>query len=245
MMKSFARTRQLLGESDFAKLKRSSVAVFGLGGVGSYALEGLARAAVGTLRVVDFDTVKATNMNRQLLALVSTVGQLKTEVARCRVLDINPSCNVDVRTEFAHGETLESLLSPPVDVVIDAIDSVSAKVRLIQGALSRGLPVVSSMGAAVRTDPAMVRVGDISETQNCRLAKFVRKKLHKLGIRSGLRCVYSIEEARNKLACDDGDIEEAEFKRGRTRTPLGSISYLPAIFGLTAASEAIRIVLGR
>jgi tRNA A37 threonylcarbamoyladenosine dehydratase len=242
-MNAFARTVQLLGDEGFAKLRKARIAVFGLGAVGSFAAEALARAGVGYLRLVDFDTVKESNINRQLYALGSTIGKLKAEVACARIRDINSACTVDIRPVFADKDTREELLEPPLDIVIDAIDGLGPKIGLIHAAVSRGLTVVSSMGAAGRTDPACIRIGDISQSHTCPLARFVRKKLHRLGIYKGVQCVYSVERVRNTLASEDVAIEEETFEKGRTRNPIGSISYIPAIFGLMAAGEAVGMVL--
>lgn len=243
-MTHFARTLQLLGPEQLERLQSATVAVFGLGGVGSYAVENLARAGVGRLRLIDFDTVKPSNINRQLFALHSTVGRAKVAVARERVLDINPGCAVEVFEEFAGEENLETLLdrSPRTEVVVDAIDSLSPKVHLLAEAHGRGLPVVSSMGAAGALDPAMVRVGDLSETRMCPLARLLRKRLHRRGIFTGIRCVYSIE--RRTVGEPPSVRGDQTLERGRVRTPLGSISYMPALFGLLAASEAVRTVIG-
>jgi len=232
------RTEQLVGAGGVAALARASVTVFGLGGVGSYAAEALARAGVGSLRLVDFDVVHATNINRQLFALHSTVGRPKVEVALQRVLDINPSCTVRADPVFVDEAALEYLLDPAPDAVIDAIDGLASKVRLIRTAARRGHFIVSSMGAAGRFDCGAVTVGDLSETRNCPLARMLRKKLHKDGIYSGIRCVYSIEPADTGEPVDSDEMETASGK-GRPRTPLGSISYLPALFGIRAAGEVI------
>jgi len=240
----FARTKQLLGREGFERLARARVAVFGLGAVGSYAVEALARAGVGHLRLVDFDEVNASNINRQLYALSSTVGRPKVDVARERVLDINPECVVDARRVFVDGTTLPGLLEGPLDAVVDAIDSVAPKIHLLREAFTRGLFVVSSMGAATRLDPSAVTVVDISQTRVCPLARFIRKRLHRFGIAQGVRCVFSPEPPRNKLPAVEEDVEVTPQTRGRKRRPIGSISYVTGVFGLYAAGEVIRHVLG-
>lgn len=228
-----------------ARLRASTVAVFGLGGVGSFAVEALARAGMGRLRIVDHDTVQPSNLNRQLFALESTVGMFKADVAAERIRDINPTCVVETQRTFADWETVPGLLEPKPDVVIDAIDAVGPKSGLICTAVQSGIFVITSMGAAARTDIESVRIADISESYNCPLARYIRKRLHRKGIYEGVRCVFSPEGARNKqpvVAAADGD---PVLERGRPRVPLGSISYMPAAFGLSAAREAIRHILER
>ncbi len=245
-MHRFIRTELLLGPDAMARLRRARVVVAGLGAVGSYAVEGLARAGVGALRLVDFDTVHASNINRQLYALESTLGRLKVDVAASRVRDINPDCAVEALPLFVGADTVERVLDGAPDVVIDAIDSLSPKVQLLAAAARARLFTISSMGAATRTDPLALRVGDLAETEHCPLARLIRKRLRKFGVTGGIRCVYSIEPARRhaETACT-GAAEEAEaMPRGRTRRPLGSLSVLTGMFGLVAAREAIcRIAL--
>lgn len=237
----FSRTEQLIGKEAFAKLKHARVAVFGLGAVGSYAVEALARAGVGYLRLVDCDCIRPSNMNRQLYALESTLNRPKAEVARERVLDINPDCMIDALQAFVMKKTLDQLLSKPLDAIVDAIDSVSPKVELIAAAVRTGLPVISSMGAATRMDPTAIRLGDISETDVCPLARFVRKRLRRRGISRGVRCIFSVEEPANTAGPVDG--EEESFHQGRLRRPIGSLSYITGIFGLLSAYEVIKILV--
>jgi tRNA A37 threonylcarbamoyladenosine dehydratase len=239
--KRFHRTGLLLGEQALARLAKASVAVFGLGGVGSYAVEALARAGVGNLRLVDFDDIKYSNFNRQLYALEATVGRKKAEVAAERIAQINTACKVDARQTFADAASVPDLLSPRPDAVIDAIDSLSSKVALLSAAHGLGLPVITCMGASTRLDPFSVRVSDISESTMCPLARMVRKKLHAKGVFRGIRCVYSVEPADTVRASDPAEPEN--FVRGRPRPALGSISYMPAMFGILAASEAINMII--
>ncbi|MFH1477268.1 MAG: tRNA threonylcarbamoyladenosine dehydratase [Verrucomicrobiota bacterium] len=240
-MNRFCRIEQLLGRPALAKLKNARVAVFGLGAVGSYAVEALARAGVGYLRLVDCDVVRPSNFNRQLYALESTLNHPKAEVARTRVLDINSACTVEAHQAFVDGSTAQVLLTPPLDVVVDAIDGVTPKVALIAMAVRAGLKVVASMGAATRLDPSKIRVGDIAATDVCPLAKFVRKKLKAVGIVRGVRCIYSIEPPRNTtlLVAD----EPETFVKGRPRKPIGSLSYATGMFGLLAAYETIKMIV--
>ena len=240
-MRWFARTEQLLGPDALARLAAARVAVYGLGGVGSFAVEALARAGVGHLRLVDYDCCNATNINRQLLATHSSLGQPKVALAAARVLDINPACQVDPRQVFINGETVGGLMDD-LDLAVDAIDSLSSKVLLLEACCGRGLPVISSMGAGGRLDGAQVQCGDLDETRICPLARVVRQRLHRLGIRTGIRCVYSLEPARNTLPHDPQDAGE-HVGTGRPRTPIGTISYMPALFGLRVAQEAIALLL--
>ncbi|MDD3952035.1 MAG: tRNA threonylcarbamoyladenosine dehydratase [Desulfobacterales bacterium] len=241
-MRRFARLEQLIGTERTAVLTGSHVAVIGLGAVGSYAVEALARSAVGRLTLVDFDVVSPSNLNRQLFALESTIGMAKTEVARRRVLDINPQCRVQVRHVFVDGGNVRDELSCRPDVIIDAIDVVASKVDLLREAVSMNLAVISSMGAAARLDPSAVMVADLSRTRVCPLARIIRKKLQRFGVRTGIRCVFSTESAQNRLPVPDEDWEPSDT--GRSRAPIGSICHMPAIFGLRAAAEAVSHILG-
>jgi tRNA A37 threonylcarbamoyladenosine dehydratase len=257
-MSRFARTELLLGTEAMQTLARTRVLVAGLGAVGSYAVEALARAGVGFLRLVDFDVVHPSNLNRQLYALESTLDQPKVEVAAARVKDINPACTVEALRVFVEADTLPDILAPPLDVIIDAIDSLNPKIRLLQQSVQTGESVqtgafvVSSMGAATRTDPSAIRTGDIAQTRGCPLARLIRKQLRKLGVHEGIHCVYSTETPRNRVtdaARMQGEEEggrgpENVLRRGRDRTPLGSVSFLTGIFGLVAAREAVARVLG-
>lgn len=222
------------------RLKAARVTVVGLGAVGSFAVEGLARAGVGHLRLVDFDEVRATNINRQLYALHSTIGKSKAELARERVADINPECHVEVLRLFVDEQSAAQVVGGPRDVLVDAIDSLSPKVTLLQAAVREGVPlIISCMGAARRTDPQLIRVGDISETQKCPLARLIRKRLRQEGIASGIRCIYSVEPPQGGAVEESALREEEVVSRGRPRKPLGSLGCLTGIFGLYAAREAI------
>jgi tRNA A37 threonylcarbamoyladenosine dehydratase len=232
----------LLGEAALARLGASHVTIFGLGGVGSFAVEALARAGVGHLRLVDHDVVGPSNLNRQLFALRTTLGHPKAAVAAARVLDINPDCQVEACQTFIHTDTLPGLLTPRPDVMIDAIDSMTCKVALMRAAHDQGIPIISAMGAGGRTDSSQLFVGDLSDTRICPLAARVRKELRKAGITSGIRCVYSLEPADNKRTANPVDIE-AHRGPGRARRPVGTISYMPAIVGLKVAEEVLRLLL--
>lgn len=241
-MRWYSRSELLLGEAALARLAASRVTVFGLGGVGSFAVEALARAGVGHLRLVDHDVVGPSNLNRQLYALRSTLGLPKAEVAAARVRDINPDCEVDPRITFIHTDTLPDLLDPLPDVMVDAIDSMTCKVALLRTAHERGIPVLSAMGAGGRMDSSQLRVGDLSHTRLCPLAARVRKELRKAGITQGIRCVYSLEPADNKRPANPVDIEPHRGP-GRQRRPVGTVSYLPGIVGLRVAEEVLRLLL--
>ena len=241
-MDLFARTTQLLGSQNMEKIKKAKVAVFGLGAVGSFAMEALARTGIGNLNLVDFDTIDASNINRQLLALNSTIGSKKADLARERIHDINPRCRVNVQNAFINAQSLGDLLQQDIDVVVDAIDGLNSKVNLLVKAREMNLEIVSSMGAAGRTDISMIRTGDISETQVCPLARVVRQRLHRRGIYEGIRAVYSIEKPLNKQAYNAEDAKDPLSNHGRSRPPIGSVSWIPGVFGLSMASEVIKII---
>lgn len=242
-----ARLEMLVGEAGLARLREAHVAICGLGAVGSYALEGLVRAGVGRFRLADHDEIRPTNFNRQLLALDSTLGLPKVEAARRRVLDIRPECEVEAIRAFVHVESLERILAGPPDVVLDAIDALGPKAELIAAAVRRRIPIVSSMGAALRTDPMRVRVGPLAASCRCPMARRVRRRLKKLGVPLDFLCVWSDETTaglpEEALGDADSDTEEA-YRRGRQRRPLGSLPTLTGIFGLMAANAALRIILG-
>jgi tRNA A37 threonylcarbamoyladenosine dehydratase len=240
-MNRFARLHQLLGDAKFNRLKTAAAAVCGLGAVGSFAVEALARAGVGRLRLIDFDTIGISNINRQLLALDSTQGLAKVQVAATRVTDINPDCQVTACRGFIDDQSVGELLTPRPMVLIDAIDGLSSKVHLLRHAVSQQIYTVSSMGAAGRFDPAAIAAADIADTHTCPLARVVRKRLHRHGIRSGIRCIFSTEAPLNKLPAPAQDHEIAS--RGRSRTPLGSMVTITGMFGLWAAAEAIEYLL--
>ncbi len=233
------RTELLLGEADLDKLSWSNVLVIGLGGVGAYAAEMICRAGVGKMTIIDADEVDSTNINRQLPALTSTVGQSKAEVMSRRLLDINPRLKLDARELFVRDElTAEILDSADYHYVVDAIDSLSPKVNLIAKCIERNIPVVSSMGSGGKVDPSQITVSDISKSYNCRLAKAMRKRLHRMGIRKGFKVVFSPEDIPEHAVFGYEDEED-----GKTCSMVGTISYMPAIFGCTCASVVIRDLL--
>lgn len=237
-MDQHIRTQMLIGEEAMERIKNARVAVFGLGGVGSWAVEALARAGVGSLTLVDNDSVSVTNINRQLPALHSTVGRQKTEVLRQRVLDINPSCNVICRDEFFSAQTCSGWFFSGYDYIIDAIDTVKSKLLLIELANAVGTPIISCMGMGNRLDPTKITVSDISKTSYDGLARVMRKELKKRGIPS-LKCVWSTEEAVEPEQCDE------PLPEGCSRRSLpGSISFVPSTAGLVIAGEVIRDICG-
>jgi tRNA A37 threonylcarbamoyladenosine dehydratase len=231
----------LLGNESFERLSESHVAVVGLGAVGGYALEALARSGIGRLTVVDFDTIQPTNINRQILALESTIGLSKAAAAADRIADINPACRVDALELFVDEVSVEEIISRQPDIVVDAIDSLNPKVQLLKSCYLRGFQICSSMGAALRTDPLAVRAGDLSESNHCPLAKRIRKRLRKDQIASGITCVYSTERVEFDYTQEiDPQQIETGSERGRARNTLGSLPTITAIFGLVLANEVIK-----
>lgn len=231
MSSSFSRTALLIGQEGIARLSRSKVAVFGLGGVGSFVVEGLARSGVGTLYLIDGDVVEESNINRQVHALTTTLGRAKAEVLAERVKQINPKAEVfPVWEKYRPG--VKSCFWPrDVDYLVDAIDDVDAKVDLIVRAKNEGLPVISSMGMANRLDPLKLDLADISKTSCCPLAKIVRKKLKEKGVCSGVKAVYSREKPLLPGNC------------GGSSRLLGSVSFVPSVAGFIICSEVIKDLL--
>lgn len=231
------RTELLLGPEKLATLRRAHVLVVGLGGVGAYAAEMIARTGVGRMTVADADTVSLSNINRQLVALHSTVGLPKAEVLAARLRDINPAIELTTVEKYIRDEETYALLDAArYDYVVDAIDTLSPKLALIAATLERGMPLVSAMGAGAKTDPTRMEIADISKTHHCPLAHMLRKRLHKIGIRSGFQAVFSPEPIREgaMILCEEQN----------KKSNVGTISYLPALFGIGCASVAIRSLLG-
>ena len=227
------RTELLLGKDGVEKLKNASVLVVGLGGVGAMAAEMICRAGVGRMTIVDSDTVNETNINRQIIAMQSTLNLPKAEVLGKRLLDINPDLELTAICELLESDNTAKLLEEnSFDFVIDAIDTLSPKVFLIKSCIERNILIISSMGSGAKTDPSKIKIADISKTEYCALAKSVRQRLAKLGIRKGLPVVFSTECA------DKNAIVETDEKYKKSTT--GTISYLPAIFGCFLASYVIR-----
>ncbi len=242
----FTRLELLVGAAGRERLTRASVAVFGLGGVGSFAVEALVRGGVGHLTLVDFDTVARSNFNRQLHALEETVGRPKAQVMAERCRSINPDAEIRVVQEFYGPENAAALLAPGYDFVLDCIDNITAKLHLIQTCVERRLPIVVSMGAANKIDPTRVALADLSQTRICRLARVLRKELRRRGIDGGVPVVYSSEEFRPLSSSGGGRAPRgsgAEEYQQR-RVPLGSSSVVPPLFGLMMAGEVLRRLLG-
>jgi tRNA A37 threonylcarbamoyladenosine dehydratase len=237
----FGRTELLVGAGGLRRLQAARVAVFGMGGVGSFAVEALARSGVGALRLVDFDRVGPSNFNRQLYALHGTLGQPKVAVAAARVAEINPEAEIDAREAFFHADSAADLLATPLDFVIDAIDSLGPKCELLAQCVARGLPVISAMGAAARTDPAALRLGTVWDTEGCPLARKVRNTLRKRGVTAPIPAVYSLEPPRDTFdPADLGEQSEQYYQRGRARRILPSMGMLPGIVGLMAANFVVQ-----
>ncbi len=232
-----SRTQLLIGEPSLQKLMHAHVLVVGMGGVGSFAAEFICRNGVGAMTIVDGDTVDSSNRNRQLPALKTTEGQSKAELMAERLLAINPELKLTVVKEFIRPEAVQELLSVNYNYIIDAIDSISPKLKFMKAAYSKGMPLISSMGAGGKLDPLQLQVVDISQTYNCPFAQHLRKKLRQDGIREGIKVVFSPESpAKESLMMTDG----SNFKK----SAYGTISYLPATFGAVAASVAIRDIMG-
>ena len=233
-----SRTEMLLGAEALEKLKESHVLVAGLGGVGSWAAEMICRAGVGAMTIIDGDKITTANINRQLPALTSTTGRMKAEVVRERLLDINPSLKIRVIPEFIRDQRMIDILEEDeYDYVVDAIDTLSPKVFLIYHSLRLNFRIVSSMGAGGRYDPSAIRVADISETNFCNLARMLRKKLHKLGVNQGFAAVYSPEIVDKDLIVRGSD-------ESNKASSVGTMSYMPAAFGIVCASVVIRDLAG-
>ncbi|MDY0164071.1 tRNA threonylcarbamoyladenosine dehydratase [Desulfobotulus sp.] len=243
MNPAFSRIVQLMGKEAFERLQGARVTICGMGAVGSFAVEALARSGVGHLRLVDFDVVEASNMNRQLFALHSSLGQPKVALAAARVRDIAPGCTVEALNLFIDSDSLPRILDNAPHVVLDAIDGLNSKVMLIREALLQDLYIISSMGAATRYDPGAIQVADISKTHHCPLARMVRRRLHRFGIEKGLVCVFSPEPPQN---AEVPVVQRPETQtRGRTRTPLGSLAHVTGSFGLRMAGLALDRILER
>ncbi|MHB1629010.1 MAG: tRNA threonylcarbamoyladenosine dehydratase [Bacilli bacterium] len=245
MLHRFSRTELVIGPEGLDILRRAAVAVLGMGGVGSYTVEALARSGIGRLLLVDKDVVDITNINRQIPALTSTVGRPKVDVMAERVAAINPECVVETKRMFFMEDTADDIFSNRLDYVADAIDTVSAKIQLIRQCKARNIPIVSSMGAANKIDPTQFRVMDISETAVDPIARVIRRELRKYGIVNGLTVVCSLEEprppredVRRTVASDDPDLPR------KATHPPASIAFVPPVAGLLLASVIVRELVG-
>ncbi len=229
-----SRTQLMLGDNLVEKLMSKNLLVVGLGGVGGICAEMIVRAGVGKLTIVDNDTIDASNINRQIPALHSTVSQSKAQVLAARLLDINPLLDLTILEVFVENTSMQALIEKePWDYVVDCIDTLSAKVDLIKGCMDRKLAIVSSMGAGGKVDPSQIRVTDLSKSYECNLARYVRKRLQALGIKKGLKVVFSPEKP------DQSKIIESD-KVYPKKSIIGTLSYMPAVFGCTVASVVIR-----
>lgn len=230
-MYEFSRTEMLIGKEGVERLKNAKVAVFGIGGVGGYVCEALIRSGLGTIHLIDNDLISESNLNRQIIALRSTIGRLKTEVMAERLKDINPDVEIVRHDVFYLPETAEKFDFSEYDYVVDAIDTVSGKISLIERAKQSGTPIISAMGAGNKLDPTAFEVADIAKTSVCPLARVMRRELKKRGIEH-VKVVYSKEEPKRT---------EAEAENGKT--PPGSIAFVPSVAGLIIASEVIKDLL--
>jgi tRNA A37 threonylcarbamoyladenosine dehydratase len=231
------RTELLLGNEKLQILRNAHVLVVGVGGVGAYAAEMVVRAGVGSITIADADKVSESNINRQLVALHSTVGREKCDILAERLKDINPELNITIVNRFIKDDETDALLdSAKFDYVVDAIDTLSPKLALIKGALDRSIPLVSSMGAGAKTDPTLMEIKDIAKTHHCPLAHMLRKRLHKIGIKRGFWAVFSPEPIREgaMILCEEQN----------KKSNVGTISYIPALFGIGCASVVIRDLIG-
>ena len=226
----FSRTRMLLGDAAMDRLQNARVAVFGVGGVGGHVVEALTRSGVGALDLIDSDRVELSNLNRQIIATQGTLGMLKVDAAKARVLSINPDCQVQTHPIFFLPETADQFDFTQYDYVVDAIDTVAGKLQLIEAAMAAHVPVISAMGAGNKLDPTAFRVADISETSVCPLARVMRRELRKRGIEH-VKVVYSTEPALSPAPADE--------ETGRRSTP-GSVAFVPAVAGLVLAGEVIK-----
>lgn len=234
----FSRTALLLGDDAINKLKTKHVAVFGLGGVGGYVTEALARSGVGKITVTDNDVVSESNINRQIIALTSTVGKKKTELWKERIKDINPSAEVETLDMFVGRENADEIDFSAFDLVVDAVDTVTAKLVIIEKAKKAGCKVISAMGTGNKTRPELFRISDVSKTSVCPLARVMRKELKARGI-TGVKVLYSTEDAVKPA--ENADVRAENVKR---RALVGSLPYVPSVAGLLIAAEAVRELLG-
>lgn len=233
-MESFKREIMLIGDEKFQRLQSSKILIFGVGGVGGYVCEALVRSGIGSFTLVDHDRVSESNINRQIIALHSTIGEYKVDVMKQRMLDISSDCHVEVKKMFYLPDNKEEIHFQEYDMIIDCIDTISAKLDIICEAHRLHIPLISSMGAGNRLDPLQIKVGDLFETSYDPLAKVMRRELRKRGIHK-CRVVYSTEKARTPLFTD-----ERELRETNRRSIPGSSAFVPAAFGLVIAAEAIK-----
>lgn len=239
MLKQFSRTELLLGEDAMNRLEEARVAVFGIGGVGGYTVEALVRSGIGAVDLIDDDKVSLTNLNRQIIATHKTIGEYKVDVMRERILDINPACRVVTHKCFYLPETKQQFDFSQYDYVVDAVDTVTAKLQLVQEAQEYNVPVISSMGAGNKLDASAFEVADIYETSVCPLAKVMRRELRKRGIEH-LKVVYSREEAKQPQKDIGKADEDAGHSGVQRRAVPGSVAFVPSVAGLMIAGEVIK-----
>jgi tRNA A37 threonylcarbamoyladenosine dehydratase len=233
----FDRVVDFFGRDSFQKIREADVGVIGLGGVGCHAAAALARSGIGIIRLVDFDRLTETSLNRNPMAGLSDCGGYKVDIVANHLRRTCPDTRVETITEFFHSDTADSILTPVPDAVVDAIDSLNPKAALLEYCVEQRIPVFSSMGASGRRDPSHVRTGDISQTKGCPLAKQLRKYLRKRGITSGIRCAYSTEPAGEHSL--PPDMDDLMLKRGRVRNRISSLMIMPGIFGYALAGMVL------
>lgn len=231
MMNRFLRTSLLLDEEKMKRISDSHVMIFGVGGVGGYVVEALVRSGVSKISIIDNDTVNITNLNRQIIALESTVGRVKVDVIKERILAINPKCVVLTYNEFITDKNIDEIDFDGVTYIVDAVDTITAKIAIIKKAKDLNIPVISSMGAGNRLDPTQIKIGDINQTKNCPLAKTMRYELKKREIKN-VKCIYSLELPV--------ELTKRVVNPENNKIVIGSIAYMPSIFGLMIASEIIK-----
>ena len=244
----FARSIMFYGPEGFQRLQGAFVAVVGLGGVGAYAAEALVRAGIGRLRIIDCDVIKATDVNRQLIALSTNLGQSKVDAAAARLLSINPALQLDARQDFFHMDTADALITLDLGFVIDAIDSLNPKAALLTHCRQHGIPVISALGASSRTDPFQIRMASLDDTSVCPLARALRRHLRSRKLPTDMPVIYSTEPPTVGIhECPEAEETHSEgpYERGRKRRALPSISTIPGIIGLMAANYVIFTLLRR
>ena len=234
MLNQFSRTELLIGKEGIEKLQNAKIAIFGIGGVGSFVVEGLARAGVGNFILIDDDKVCLTNLNRQIIATRKTIGKNKVEVARDRILEINPNANVEIHQEFFMPDS-DEILDETVDYVVDAVDTVTAKIELVVRANKLNIPIIACMGTGNKLDPTKFEITDISKTKMCPLAKVMRKKLKEKGIKK-YKVLYSTEEP----SVPDQELEKECVKGTNKKQVPGSVSFVPSVAGLIIAGQVIK-----
>lgn len=242
MSNQFERTEIIIGEENLEKLKKSKVVIFGIGGVGSYVLEALARVGIGNFILIDKDKIDITNINRQIIALHDTIGRSKVEVAKERVLNINPNANIEIFEEFFMPNS-KDMFDKTANYVIDAVDNVTAKIEIIKRAKEMGVPVISSMGTANKKEPGLFEITDISKTSVCPLARVMRKELKNRNIKN-VKVLYSKEEPIEQKEIMEHVCKDGICTIQKIKLPVGSISFVPSVAGLMIAGEVVKDIIG-